>query len=132
MTKTELFLELAKPNKEGVSHWVNASEFVGKYKDLQLGNGGSWCRASSSLAKKYIIEFDKSKTSGNSINAVRLVGFKTAKTFNQTIRQDIKVFYKMAILFDKGSSSINIITHKSREPCISFECIADGYSKECT
>ena len=94
MTKTELFLELAKPNKEGVSHWDNASEFVGKYKDLQLGNGGSWCRASSSLAKKYIIEFDKSKTSGNSINAVRLVGFKTAKTFNQTIRQDIKVFYK--------------------------------------
>jgi len=94
MTKTELFLELAKPNKEGVSRWVHASEFVGTYKDLQLGNGGSWCRASSSLAKKYIIEFDKSKTSGNSIDAIRLIGFNTSKTFNQNIRQDIKDFYK--------------------------------------
>lgn len=94
MTKTELFLELAKPNDKGISRWVHASEFVGKYKDLQLGNGGSWCRASSSLAKKYIIEFDKSKTSGNSIDAVRLVGFNTSKTFNQNIRQDIKDFYK--------------------------------------
>ncbi len=94
MTKTELFLELAKPNDKGISRWVNASEFVGKYKDLQLGNGGSWCRASSSLAKKYIVEFDKSKTSGNSIDAVRLIGFNTSKTFNQNIRQDIKDFYK--------------------------------------
>ena len=94
MTKTELFLELAKPNDKGISRWVNASEFVGKYKDLQLGNGGSWCRASSSLAKKYIIEFDKSKTSGNSIDAIRLIGFNTSKTFNQNIRQDIKDFYK--------------------------------------
>jgi len=51
MTKTELFIELANPNKDGVSRWVNVSEFTGKYKDLQLGNGGSWCRASSSLAK---------------------------------------------------------------------------------
>ena len=51
MTKTELFLELAKPNDNGVSRWVLVSEFVGKYKELQLGNGGSWCRASSSLAK---------------------------------------------------------------------------------
>lgn len=94
MTKTELFLELAKPDKNGVSRWVNATEFVGKYKDLQLGNGGSWCRASSSLAKKYIIEFDKSKTSGNSIDSIRLIGFNTEKTFNQNIRQDIKEFYK--------------------------------------
>ena len=93
-TQQELFLELAKPNDKGISRWVNASEFVGKYKDLQLGNGGSWCRASSSLAKKYIVEFDKSKTSGNSIDAVRLIGFNTSKTFNQNIRQDIKDFYK--------------------------------------
>ena len=51
MTKTELFLELAKPDNAGKSRWVKTTEFVGKYKDLQLGNGGSWCRASSTLAK---------------------------------------------------------------------------------
>lgn len=93
-TKTELFLELAEPDKNGKSRWVKSTEFVGEYKDLQLGNGGSWCRASSSLAKKYIVEFDKSLTSGNSIDAVRLNGFKTVKTFSQAIRKDIKDFYK--------------------------------------
>ncbi|MEZ4779841.1 MAG: restriction endonuclease [Flavobacteriaceae bacterium] len=94
MTKTELFLDLAKPNKNGFSRWVYTTEFIGDYKDLQLGNGGSWCRASSSLAKRFLIEFDKSKTSGNSIDAIRLVGFNLEKTFNQNIRQDIKDFYK--------------------------------------
>jgi hypothetical protein len=94
MTKTELFIELAKPDNEGKSRWVSVSEFTGKYKSLQLGNGGSWCRKSSSLAKKYIVEFDKSITSGNSIDRIRLNGFNTEKTFNQNIRQDIKDYYK--------------------------------------
>ena len=94
MTKTELFLELAKPDKNGKSRWVFVDEFVGEYKELKLGNGGSWCRKSSTLAKKYIVEFDKSKTSGNSIDAVRLNGFNTEETFNQAIRKDIKDYYK--------------------------------------
>lgn len=94
MTKTELFLKLAKPNENGISRWVKATEFVGEYRALQLGNGGSWCRANSALAKKYIIEFDKSLTSGNSIDAVRLNGFNANKTFSQNIRSDIKDFYK--------------------------------------
>jgi len=94
MTKQDLFLELAKPNKNGESRWVSSSEFIGKYKVLQLGNGGSWCRASSSLAKEYKIEFDKGITSGNSIDRIRLVGFNDKKHFNQNIRKDIKDFYK--------------------------------------
>lgn len=93
-TKIQLFLELAKPNDSGISRWVNISEFVGVYKDLQLGNGDSWCRGSSTLAKKYILEFDKSKSSGNSIDAIRLNGFNFKQSFNQTIRKDIKDFYK--------------------------------------
>jgi hypothetical protein len=95
MTNEKLFLELAMPDKQGMSHWVSVSKFVGKYKKLKLGNGGSWCRASSSLAKKYIVEFDKSKTAGNSINRIRLFGFNNEKTFNQNIRKDIKDFYKV-------------------------------------
>lgn len=95
MTNNELFLELAKPNKDGVSRWVPVSEFIGKFKKLQLGNGGSWCRASSSLAKKYIVEFDKNKTAGNSIDGVRLAGFNNKKILNQNIRKDIKDFYKV-------------------------------------
>ena len=94
MTKTELFIKLANPNEKGESRWVHSTEFVGEYADLQLGNGGSWCRASSSLAKKYVVEFDKSITSGNSIDAVRLAGFRKEETFNQNIRQDIRDYYK--------------------------------------
>jgi len=94
MTKKELFLELARPNKDGVSRWVSVDEFVGKYKELKLGNGGSWLRTSSALAKEFIVETDKSITSGNSIDAIRLNGFNTNKQFNHAIRQDIKDYYK--------------------------------------
>lgn len=90
----DLFIELAQPDSEGVSRWVLSSEFVGRYVDLQLGNGGSWCRASSSLAKRFIVEFDKSLSPGNSIDAVRLAGYRREETFSQAIRKDIKDFYK--------------------------------------
>ncbi|MCI8520279.1 MAG: restriction endonuclease [Clostridia bacterium] len=94
MTAENLFIELACPDENGVSRWVESTEFVDRYKKLQLGNGASWCRKSSSLAKKYIVEFDKSRTKGNSIDAIRLNGFNTNKTFNQNIRSDIKNYYK--------------------------------------
>ena len=94
MTKTELFIELAKPDKDGISRWVKTTEFVGYYSALKFGNGGSWCRTNSPLAKKYIIETDKTLTPGNSIDAIRLNGFKKTGTFSQAIRKDIKDFYK--------------------------------------
>ena len=94
MSKPELFLRLAQPDSNGKSRWVLVNEFVGEYSELQLGNGGSWCRASSSLAKQYIVEFDKSLTSGNSIDAIRLNGFNRNESFNQGIRQDIREYYK--------------------------------------
>ncbi len=94
MTKKDLFLKLAKPDKKGKSRWVPISEFVGEYKSLQLGNGGSWCRRSSSLSINYVVEFDKDITPGNSIDRIRLNGFNTKKAFNQNIRQDIIKHYK--------------------------------------
>jgi len=94
LSKTELFLKLACPDENGFSRWVRATEFIGEYADLALGNGGSWCRASSSLAKKYIILFNKNITPGNSIDAIKLDGFKKEDTFKQTIRSDIRDFYK--------------------------------------
>lgn len=94
MTKTELFIELANPNKDGISRWVSVKEFTGKYRSLKLGNGGSWCRKNSTLQKKYIVEFDKEISIGNSIDAIRLNGLRKNNTFNQHIRTDIKEFYK--------------------------------------
>ena len=53
MTKTELFLQLAQPDQNGCSRWINTSEFVGEYTELKFGNGASWARKESTLAKKY-------------------------------------------------------------------------------
>ncbi|GAA8696230.1 hypothetical protein oki290_10720 [Helicobacter pylori] len=87
-------MELAQPDKNGVIRWVSVREFVGKYQGLQLGNGGSWCRNNSSLAKEFILEFDKGQTPGNSVDRIRLNGYNTECVFNQSIRQDIKNHYK--------------------------------------
>ena len=94
MTTKDLFLKLAKPDQNGYSRWVDVKEFVGEYKVLQLGNGVSWCRRSSTLSKTYIVEFYKTKTVGNSIDAIRLCGFNKENSFNQAIRADIKEYYK--------------------------------------
>lgn len=89
MTKTELFIKLANPDINGVSRWVSVNEFIGVYKELKLGNGGSWCRKESTLAKKYIVEFDKSITSGNGVDRIRLNGFNNGD-FSQHINAEIK------------------------------------------
>ncbi|WQY86641.1 hypothetical protein E5L60_05650 [Helicobacter pylori] len=81
-SKKELFLELAQPDKNGVSRWVSVREFVGKYQGLQLGNGGVG-RNNSSLAKEFNLEFDKGQTLGNSIGRIRLNGYNTECVFNQ-------------------------------------------------
>ena len=85
----DLFLELAQPNEKGESRWVKTSEFIGKYKPLELGNGWSWGRASSPLQRTYNVDVDRSITPGNRIDAIRLTGFNDAPHFNQTIRKDI-------------------------------------------
>lgn len=89
MTKTELFLELSKPNEFGVSRWVHVTEFVGKYAELKFGNGASWARKESKLAQNYKIEFDKNITVGNSIDAIRLNGYNE-NNFSQYINAEIK------------------------------------------
>lgn len=128
MTKADLFIELAQPNHEGVSRWVSVSEFVGKYKSLKLGNGGSWCRASSTLAKKFNVEFNKKLSPGTSIDAIRLNGYKIEEVFNQVIRKDIKDFYKeqrCVMLGVKGFSENTKIDvdHKNgrKEDCRVFQ-----------
>lgn len=88
-TKTELFLLLAQPNKNGVSRWVDCSEFIGDYASLKFGNGASWARKESTLAKKFIIEFDKTITSGNGIDRIRLNGISNSD-YSQYISAEIK------------------------------------------
>ena len=91
-TQKELFIELASPNEDGISRWVDTTEFINNYSSLELLNGLNWGRKSSSIAKEYNLEVDKSITSGNKIDRIRLNGFNTSndKNVSQTIRADIK------------------------------------------
>ena len=110
-TKTELFLKLAQPDKNGVSRWVSTTEFVGEYADLKFGNGTSWARKESVLAKKYIIELDKSITPGNRTDRIRLNGFNSGD-FSQHIRADIKRAIKAQRCVILGTSNPEV-DHKN-------------------
>ncbi len=88
-SKIDLFLELAKPDENGVSRWVYVDEFVGDYSSLVLGNGFSWGRKSSPLQKKYIVKVRRDKTPGNSVDGIKLDGYNEDEHFNQAIRKDI-------------------------------------------
>lgn len=111
MTKTELFIKLAQPNENGVSRWVDVGEFVGEYADLKLGNGASWPRKESTLAKRYIIEFDKSITRGSGIDRIRLNGFNDGD-YSQHIRADIKRAIKARRCVVLGTSNPEV-DHKN-------------------
>ncbi|MBR5076677.1 MAG: hypothetical protein IKX28_06720 [Bacteroidales bacterium] len=92
----KLFIRLAAPDENGISRWVDVNEFTGEYKDLVLGNGGSWCRDNVVRVgkRKYKVEKNKSLRPGNSIDAIRTIGFLAYETFKQNIRKDIKDYYK--------------------------------------
>ena len=111
MTKTELFIKLAQPDENGVSRWVSVSEFVGEYSSLTFGNGASWARKESILAKKYIIEFDKIITKGNGIDRIRLNGFNNGD-YSQHIRADIKRTIKAQRCVVLGTSNPEV-DHKN-------------------
>lgn len=111
MTKTELFIQLAQPDSNGVSRWVNVTEFVGEYACLTFGNGASWARKESTLAQKYIIEFDKNISSGNGIDRIRLNGFNNGD-YSQYIRADIKRAIKAQRCVVLGTSNPEV-DHKN-------------------
>lgn len=91
-TKPDLFVRLSNPNAQGISRWVDKEEFVGDFAPLMFQNGADWCRAESSIAKYYYIEFDKDQTPGNKVDRIRLNGYKPEeeRLGTQSIRSDIK------------------------------------------
>lgn len=111
MSKKDLFLELADPDENGKSRWVSVEEFKGKYKTLQLGNGGDFCRSGSALCKEYIVKKDKSRTPGNRIDAIKLDGFNKEETFNQSIRKDIvdEIKKRKCVMLGVNGTSENTI-----------------------
>ncbi len=111
MTKTELFIQLAKPDNNGISRWVSVTEFIGEYACLTFGNGASWARKESTLAKKYVIEFDKTISNGNGIDRIRLNGFNNGD-YSQYIRADIKKAIKARRCVVLGTSNPEV-DHKN-------------------
>ena len=104
-TKAELFLQLAQPDENGYSRWVETSEFTGEYERLKLGNGCDFARSDSKFAQKYIVEKNNKLTPGNKINAIRLNGFKEEDPYTQYIRADIKKIIKQQKCVILGTSN---------------------------
>lgn len=111
MTKTQLFIELAQPDENGFSRWVSVNEFVGGYATLKFGNGASWARKESTLAKKYLLDFDREVTKGNGIDRIRLIGFNNGD-YSQHIRADIKRAIKAQRCVVLGTSNPEV-DHKN-------------------
>lgn len=113
-TKPYLFEKLAQPDENGVSRWVSKTEFVGEYAELMFQNGASWCRKESSIVKKYIVKFDKSVTPGNSVDRIKLDGFRDENDWigSQAIRSDIKNYYKQKRCVVLGTSNPEV-DHKN-------------------
>ena len=81
-TKKELFLELAKPDKTGLSRKVYLTEFKGKYEPLAYRNGNPWARS----LKEYIVYIHKEK---NKTEYIQLRGLKD-HSYSQNIKSSIK------------------------------------------
>lgn len=113
-TKPYLFEQLAQPDENGVSRWVLKSEFVGEYASLMFKNGGDWCRKESSIARKYVVEFDKSVTKGPGVDRIRLNGYRAENDWigGQGIRSDIKNHYKQKRCVILGTSNPEV-DHKN-------------------
>ncbi len=113
-SRAYLFEKIAQPNYDGESRWVSKSEFTGEFESLYFENGASWCRASSSIAKKYNVEFDKSITPGNSVDRIRLNGFRDEDEWigSQSIRSDIKAHYRAKRCVVLGTSNPEV-DHKN-------------------
>lgn len=113
-TKPYLFFELANPDDNGVSRWVSKDEFVGDYSKLMFNNGADWCRKESTIAKKFILELDKTLTPGPSNDRIRLNGFRSKEEWfgNQTIRADIKAYYQKEQCVILGTSKPEV-DHKN-------------------
>lgn len=113
-TKPYLFEKLAQPDENGISRWVSKTEFIGEYAELMFQNGASWCRKESSIAKKYIVKFDKSITPGNSVDRIKLDGFRDEDDWigSQTIRNNIKYYYKQKRCVILGTSNPEV-DHKN-------------------
>lgn len=78
---SDLFIELASPDENGISRVCHKTEFVDEYSGLYFTNGCNWMR---SLKGKY-----KYLTSGRQTNwTIQLVGFDEEYS-NRSIRKDI-------------------------------------------
>lgn len=83
-SKAARFLKLAKPNDKGFSERVSIE--VLEDAGLGFGNGGDWCRSSSSLAQTYNVHRVKK---GGRIIGVELHGYNKNPHVD-VIRADIK------------------------------------------
>jgi hypothetical protein len=141
-SKLNLFLELSNYNSEtGYSRIVNVDEFNDDYTNLQLGNGGSWCRKScvgkykfawyknngvcyftwnetddeKNKIEKEFKEYCKNKniiSNGSKVQLIKIFG-NNDENKKRPIREDIKKHYKKEPCCSCGNNSDLVCDHKN-------------------
>ena len=82
LSNAQKFIELAQPDENGFSRSVPIEEL--ELAGFKFGNGGSWCRESSALGRKYNVKRHKCK---NRIVAVQLCGYNKNPAISNSIPQ---------------------------------------------
>lgn len=107
--------KLFKPNKEGVSDWIN-KEKIDENVELKWGNNGVTRQGLFYNDDRYIWEFKrKNDKSSGKIEAIRTIGENKEKIMgqNRPIRDDIHKYHKLNGCVVCGSHSDLVTDHKN-------------------
>jgi len=89
MSKCQKFLNHAQPDENGRTPKIAIKDLP---EDLHFGNGASWARSGSTLAKKYIVELFK-EGRGNKNTHIQLLGYNNdsrTQAISPRIRRALK------------------------------------------
>jgi len=89
--KAKKFVELAKPNEQGISDPIDVTNLSGEYEDLNVTNGSSYSRKKSQLQAEFylkkVYEFGEINTKTNTddnagvglgkLKTIQLIGYKS-------------------------------------------------------
>jgi hypothetical protein len=110
MNRTELVLDLFKPDENGISRWVSKNECVGKYEKLYPTNGNQWYRnrgISHLIFKKEIF---------NGVIHWKFDGFKPKsgnRSVSNKIKEEIKLLPCAHTGFYSSSNNLIVVDHKN-------------------
>ena len=110
--KFEKFLQIFKPNSEGISEWISIEEI--KEGGIKWGDNGNGRHGKYLGYKKYEWKVKREGSSEKSkITHLKLNGFDKFEKYQRYIRKDIKKYYKNKPCVACGTKTNLVCDHKN-------------------